>query len=232
VIAAGSNSGTGTPVKAPLSFMPAAASFSVTGVPVTPVIITTTSPLPDGKKGQFYSQTLAATGGDGSTYTWAKTGGTLPAGITLAASGVLSGTPTESGTFSFTATVTSGPETASAVFSLTIALPDITSLTLAWVQEPGKSVCSMPIAGPPSVSVRDQEGNLRPGIAVSLAAVDNNGTPAQLLPATPATSNAAGVAVFSGYRITKTGAYRLIASTTQPTATVRSSKFNVSPPCP
>jgi hypothetical protein len=122
---------------------------------------------------------------------------------------------------------------ASITYSATgIVLPEITALTLTFVQQPGKSVCSMPIAGPPSVSVRDQEGNLRPGIAVSLAAVDNNGTPAELLPAAPAITNASGLADFTGYRLTKTGGYRLVASTTAPTATVRSNKFNVSPPCP
>lgn len=132
------------------------------------------------------------------------------------------------------------PSLASLIFSpasvnysaTAIVLPEITGLTLAFVQQPGKSVCSMPFAGPPSVSVRDQEGNLRPGIAVSLEAVDNNGTPAQLLPATPAITDGSGIATFSGYYLTKTGGYRLVASTTLPTATVRSTKFNVSPPCP
>jgi large repetitive protein len=39
-------------------------------------------------------------------YTFGITGGTLPTGLTLSTAGVLSGTPTALGTFSFTVTVT------------------------------------------------------------------------------------------------------------------------------
>jgi hypothetical protein len=134
--------------------------------------------------------------------------------------------------FSFTVLVTSGPKTASRIYQLSIALPNITSLALAFTVQPGNTVCSQSLAGPPTVSVRDQEGNLRPGIAVSITAVDNNGTPTQVLPQTPVITNGVGLAVFSGYRVTKTGAIRLIASVTSPvSASVRSNKVNISPPC-
>jgi hypothetical protein len=65
--------------------------------------ITTTSPLPEGKVGDAYTATLAATGGK-TPYTWTATG--LPAGLTCSAAGVISGTPTASGDFSVTASVT------------------------------------------------------------------------------------------------------------------------------
>ncbi|RNL66150.1 hypothetical protein EFK50_00525 [Nocardioides marmoriginsengisoli] len=55
-----------------------------------PVVITNAS-LPDGTKGQSYSQQLAKTGGSG-TGTWSKIGN-LPAGLTLSAAGLISGTP-------------------------------------------------------------------------------------------------------------------------------------------
>jgi alpha-tubulin suppressor-like RCC1 family protein len=45
-----------------------------------------------------YSQTLTASGGSGS-YTWTKTSGTLPTGLSLSSAGVLSGTPSKSGQF-------------------------------------------------------------------------------------------------------------------------------------
>lgn len=66
------------------------------------VSITTTS-LPSGTVGTAYSQSLSATGGT-APYTWSHTG-TLPAGVDLSTAGVLSGTPTESGTFPITVQV-------------------------------------------------------------------------------------------------------------------------------
>jgi hypothetical protein len=57
--------------------------------------------LPDGELNIAYSQTLAATGGSG-TYTWSVAGGTLPVGLSLAPSGVISGIPTTAGTSSLT----------------------------------------------------------------------------------------------------------------------------------
>jgi hypothetical protein len=66
--------------------------------------ITTTS-LPLGIKGQAYNQPLAVTGGSG-TGTWSLTAGTLPAGLSLSAAGVISGTPTANADSSFTVTFT------------------------------------------------------------------------------------------------------------------------------
>jgi hypothetical protein len=85
----------------------------------------TTSSLHTGAMGVPYSQTLTAIGGTGP-YTWQLTAGTLPAGLTLNAStGVLSGTPptTVSATpLTFRVTdASTPPQTATAVFTLTIA---------------------------------------------------------------------------------------------------------------
>ena len=52
-----------------------------------------------------YSQTLTATGGTGP-YTFTVTGGTLPTGLTLSTTGVISGTPATSGEFTVTVTAT------------------------------------------------------------------------------------------------------------------------------
>lgn len=65
--------------------------------------ITTTS-LSDGKVGEAYSQTLAATGT--TPITWTLDSGSLPAGLTLSPSGIISGTPTATGTFTFTVKAT------------------------------------------------------------------------------------------------------------------------------
>ncbi len=87
------------------------------------VSITTATTLPTGYVGSNYSQTLAATGGSGTGYTWALSGGSnAPAGLNLSAAGVLSGKPTTTGTPSFTVTVTdSVGNTATATFTVTIS---------------------------------------------------------------------------------------------------------------
>lgn len=69
--------------------------------------ITSTS-LANAELGVAYGETLTATGGDGS-YTWSVTLGSLPTGLTLAAStGALTGTPSTVGVHRFTAQVASG----------------------------------------------------------------------------------------------------------------------------
>ena len=87
--------------------------------PDPPTVATTD--LPDGEVGVAYSETLAATGGDG-TYSWGVSAGALPAGLTLeAATGALSGTPGVEGTFDFTVQVTSAGLGAEQALTLLIA---------------------------------------------------------------------------------------------------------------
>jgi hypothetical protein len=68
-----------------------------------PVIQTTS--LPAGTAGTAYSQTLTASTGT-PPYTWSVSSGSLPPGLSLdPTTGVVSGTPTQPGSFSFTAQV-------------------------------------------------------------------------------------------------------------------------------
>jgi hypothetical protein len=71
-----------------------------------PPVITTATPLTAGTEDQAYSVQLAGTG---AITGWTLTSGTLPTGITLSAAGLLSGTPTNSGTFSNLVIRASGP---------------------------------------------------------------------------------------------------------------------------
>ncbi len=57
--------------------------------------------LDDAVVGTAYSHTLTAMGGT-SPYTWLLQAGILPPGLTLSSAGVISGTPTTSGTYEFT----------------------------------------------------------------------------------------------------------------------------------
>jgi hypothetical protein len=86
--------------------------------------ITTTSPLPAGTVSTAYSEQFEASGGT-APYSWAvASGSTLPAGLTLSSTGLLSGTPTTAATSTFSITVTdseSPPASVTGSFSLTIS---------------------------------------------------------------------------------------------------------------
>ena len=81
------------------------------GLEVVPALAVTTTALREATVGQAYADTLRAIGA-GSGAAWGVASGALPAGLTLLASGVLSGTPTTAGTSAFTAQVTSGTQLA------------------------------------------------------------------------------------------------------------------------
>src|SRR5437588_5917156 len=79
-------------------------SYTVTIAP--PVAITTASPLTGGVINEPYSQTFAATGGNGLYTNWHfAAGSAAPPGLTLTTAGVLSGTPTAMGAYTFTVVV-------------------------------------------------------------------------------------------------------------------------------
>ena len=102
-----------------------------------PLTVATTSPLPGGTQGAAYNQTLTAGGGT-PPYSWTLvSGSSLPAGLTLSAGGVISGTPTGTGTTNFTVQVrdsSSTVQTAQATLSITIttAAPPPTCPCTIW----------------------------------------------------------------------------------------------------
>jgi hypothetical protein len=89
-----------------------------------PPLSVVTGSLPAGIVNTAYSQNLQANSGT-LPYTWSLANGTLlPVGLSLASTGVISGTPIVNGTFNFTVQVkdssTPNPQTASANLSITI----------------------------------------------------------------------------------------------------------------
>ena len=65
-----------------------------------PKLTVTTPSLPDANINQAYTAPALQASGD-TVNSWSVASGTLPPGLTLAANGVIAGTPTQSGTFSF-----------------------------------------------------------------------------------------------------------------------------------
>ncbi|UYK80870.1 putative Ig domain-containing protein [Xanthomonas sacchari] len=105
----------------------AAQAFTLTVA--SPTLTLSPPALPAGTAGSAYSQALSATGGT-APYSYSLATGALPAGLSLSAAGVLSGTPTQAGSFVFTATVTDStagvPGQASRSYTLSIAAPTLT----------------------------------------------------------------------------------------------------------
>jgi hypothetical protein len=101
------------------------ASSQITVVPLSKLSFTINS-LPAGTAGTPYSTTLTATGGT-APYLWQITGGSLPQGLSLDKSnGLIAGITAQTGTFSFTASVTDASST-SAKSSLALAMTSSTT---------------------------------------------------------------------------------------------------------
>jgi hypothetical protein len=141
------------------------------------------STLASGTEGSAYSQSLHASGGT-PAYTWSITSGSLPAGLTLAGgSGVISGTPTATGTFSFTVTVSdsSSPvQTKSVATSITIAptLLAITSSTpAAGTEGAAYSLTLHASGGTPAYTWSISSGSLPAGLTLAASNGLISGTP-------------------------------------------------------
>ncbi len=121
------------------SGVPATKALSIT-IGGSSLSITTGGALAGGAVGVNYTQALAATGGT-PPYTWTVVAGTLPPGLTLSNSGVLTGTPSAAGTFSFTVQVAdSSGAKATTQLSVTIAganLPAVLAVVNAASYAPG-----------------------------------------------------------------------------------------------
>ena len=165
VTAKDSSTGTG-----PVSSTPA----NVTLVVDKPVVTITPATLPNGAVNSGYSQQFTPTNGT-APYIFPSASG-LPAGVTLSSSGLLSGTPTQAGTFNITINVsdsTTGPSTpytTAIPLTLTIAAPTITvspsSLANATVGTAySQSMSASGGMGPYSLSVT--AGVLPPGLTLA-----------------------------------------------------------------
>lgn len=128
------------------------AAFAARGVvgsvvPSAPTI--TTGSLPSMSVGAPVSQALAASGT--TPITWSVASGSLPAGVTLSSSGVLSGTPTTAGSYNATIRATNGAGQNDKAFSGTVAVASIHGygLTDATHRYVGSALPAVTAAGTP-----------------------------------------------------------------------------------
>ena len=129
--AAGSSTFTITVTDASAGDPPASQQLTIV---VSSLAITTTSPLPSGTVGTVYDSPglqFTASGGTGNDTWTVATGSTLPAGLSLSSAGLLSGTPTAGGTFTFGITATdSAIPPAVVTSSFTLVISQAQQLTL------------------------------------------------------------------------------------------------------
>ncbi len=164
-------------------------SQSYTLVVSAPTITLSPSTLPSGTVGTPYgTHTISASNGT-SPYTFAWSG-TPPPGLMLSSAGVLSGTPTTPGPFSFTITATdsstgTGPYTGSRSYSVTINpmatshAPTITSANSAWFSAGTAGSFSVTTTGTPTPALTNANFGTCPKSALptGVSFTDNgNGT--------------------------------------------------------
>jgi hypothetical protein len=182
--------------------------------PPPPLQITTASPLPDASQNSPYLQSLSATGGVGS-YTWSLLSGSLPAGLALSSSGVISGTPTTAGTSTFTVQVEDQqPVDASKQFTLTVtaAPPPPLQITTTSPLPPGVAGSSYAqslnaTGGTPPYSWSVTAGSPPAGTGLSTAGV-LSGTPttAAIYSFTARVTDAAAASASRDFQVTITSA--------------------------
>ncbi|MGQ9633490.1 MAG: Ig domain-containing protein [Bryobacteraceae bacterium] len=101
----------------------------------TGVVIETPAALPWASLTQPYSETLSASGG-AAPYRWALVSGSLPPGITLSSSGVVSGEPERAGTYYFTIAVQDATgAAASKSFGLVVVLPPTPTISVTGLSD-------------------------------------------------------------------------------------------------
>ncbi len=100
-------------------------AFTLTVVDAPEIVLGPDS-LPQGAAGTDYGPVPLTAEGGAAPYSFAVSGGDLPAGLSLAEDGALSGTPAEAGSFGFTVTATDANEsTGERDYTLTIDAPEI-----------------------------------------------------------------------------------------------------------
>ncbi|AIY41596.1 Fibronectin type III domain protein [Collimonas arenae] len=168
-------------------------TFTVTVLPAASPITVTPATLPAPSIGNAYSQSLSASGGV-APYTYSLSSGSLPAGLSISAAGLISGTPTAAGAFTFTVGVldstTPTALSTTKTYSMTVAVP---TMVLAPASPPAGTI-SLPYSqqmsttggtAPYSYAIQVGLGTLPPGLTLS---------PSGLISGTPTT---AGSSTFS-----------------------------------
>lgn len=216
-----SASGTATVVVPSLDVIPVPSNPLAVNlaVPQPALSVTTASPLtPTAIVGVLYSNTFAATGGQGA-YTFSVAGGSTD-GITLQSSGLFQGTPASPGTFTFTVQVADDAgDTATKGFSLLVKPAPLTITTPPFGSVALRTALSTTFTAtggtmPYSFS---SSGTLPPGTAFGGATLSGTVNTPGTFSFSVTVTDSTGTTATQGYSITVTGT-PLSITTTSPLA--------------
>ncbi len=121
-------------------------------VRICPVLSALPVVLPEATFGSAYSAVLTGAGG-AAPYAFAVVGGALPAGISLAAGGTLSGTPGNTGSFGFTVAVTDANGCATSIARTLAVRPDARADSFGTAVGNALFGVGQPVSGAPGVSI-------------------------------------------------------------------------------
>jgi hypothetical protein len=145
-------------------------------------VLTTSAQVPAAVVNTAYAgATLTAANGT-APYTWTMTGGALPTGMNLSAAGAISGTPTQTGAFNFTAQVKDSaaptPRTATASLLLNVNQPPaITSANSTTFSVGANGTFTVTATGSPAPTF-SETGALPSGVTLNTTSGVLSGTPA------------------------------------------------------
>ena len=202
-----------TTISAGLGTVIGSTSLSV----VAPPTVVTTS-LPGGTQGVAYTATLSALGGS-LPLTWSVTAGALPVGLTLSSStGLISGTPSASGSFAFTVQVADAlAQTATKALSISVATPlaVVTASLPGGTQGVAYTATLVASGGTLPLNWSVSTGALPPGLTLNASTGVISGT--------PSTSGSFAFTVQVADALAQTASKALSISVAQPLAVVTAS---------
>ncbi len=169
-------------IKAANGTSPAAVTMPITihvaPTPAAPVF-TAAAPPSAAKTGVAYTYTFAATGQPAPTFSIAT--GTLPTGLTLnATTGVLSGTPTAGGVFTFTVKAANGvsPDAVTPSLTINVAAPPVfTAVTPPGAKKGSAYSYTFTASGNPAPTFSIASGSIPTGLTLNSTTGVLSGTP-------------------------------------------------------